>query len=175
MEHFKEEKRSSPKTGLIAVNQIQLFRLTEQKLEEAECNAKRWVQLKYCLTNFTYRVIYEKEGTYRAHELIPNGSMVYANQRELRYKNFKKQIIRILEREIAQNGSVPLQKLKELLHKETGGSPKMIQLYLKPVLDKLCEGKYDKNQDWKCCMVAVRSDYMDLSDWRRNDRKKRKR
>lgn len=89
---------------------------------------------------------------------MPYGNRLWTKPSEVTFKELKQQTIRILARETALHGGLSLQALKELLRKETGGSPKQIQINLKMILDKLCEGEYYKTRSGRFVVIRRRGE-----------------
>lgn len=133
------------------VNCISLFLLTDVRLAGIEDNAKRWKALCYSISTFSFDVVYEKEGSFRAHELFPCGDMGEAD--ESSFKRLKKAVALVLKRELSAHGEIRLNALKGLLVEETGLSKKRVQLSLKPILDGLCQTDYCRVKEGRFTVI----------------------
>jgi hypothetical protein len=139
------------------INCIRLFLLTDAKLAEIEANAIRWKAMDYTFSSFTYSAVYDKEGSFRAHELFPSGDMDWAFRYESPSRKLRKATEEILGRELAAHGEIRLNALKDLLVKETGLSKKRIQLSLKPILDILCQTDYCRVKESRLTVIKRRA------------------
>lgn len=129
---------------ILPTNQIQVFLLTDERLELIEENAKRWVKNKYRITTFTYNNIYEEEGTFVAHQMYPCGDWMHGEGKS--FGQYKTDVKSVIESELDQSEYLHLRDLKQMLIDQKGWTPKRIQKYLKAILDGLCKENYFKTR-----------------------------
>jgi hypothetical protein len=135
---------STKRLRILPTNQIQVFLLSDERLELIEENAKRWIQMKHKLTTFTYNNIYEKEGTFVAHQMYPCGDWLHGDGKS--FVQYKTDVKSVIESELDQSEYLHLQDLKQMLIDQKGWTPKRIQKYLKAILDGLCKKNYFKTR-----------------------------
>lgn len=131
--------------GYLPTNQVEIFRLTGERLQQAEVSAKQWKKEGYAFSTFTYTAVFSKEGTFRAHELFPSGGQ-FAGCKEggscnVDHADFSHAVRDAINEAIRTSGAASLDVLKAALC-EKGFTRTHIQTSLKTEIDLLCRNGY---------------------------------
>jgi hypothetical protein len=147
--------------GYLPTNQVEIYRLTEERLRRIESAAIKWNERQYMLSNFTYQAVYREEGSFAAHTLFPSGGQAAGckdgNSQITSSGDFFKALSDGAEEEISTAGAATLSELRNYLQAQ-GFSKSQISSSLKAEIDVLCrQGGYRRTREGHR-VIIVRDD-----------------
>ena len=154
--------------GYLPTNQIEIFRLTGERLQQAEVSAKQWKKEGHAFSTFTYTAVFSKEGTFRAHELFPSGGQLAGCKEggscDVDHADFSHAVRDAINEAIRTSGAASLDVLKAALC-EKGFTRTHIQTSLKTEIDLLCRNGYRRvRENHRALIVREMEGTLKLSD-----------
>jgi hypothetical protein len=149
--------------GYLPTNQIEIFRLTDKRLQQVEVSAKQWKKEGYAFSTFTYAAVYSKEGTFRAHQFFPSGGQLAGckggGSCDADHADFSHAVRDAIDEAIRISGAVSLDVLKAtLLEKKFTRSH--IHTSLKTEIDLLCRNGYQRVRENHRVLIVLEIDGM---------------
>lgn len=147
--------------GYLPTNQIEIFRLTEKRLQQVEVSAKQWKKEGYAFSTFTYAAVYIREGTFRAHELFPSGGQLAGCKEggscDADHADFSHAVRDAIDEAIRTSGAASLDMLKAAM-REKGFTRTHIQTSLKTEIDLLCRNGYRRVRESHRVLIVRETD-----------------